>query len=175
MKTLRTLQPGFTGPHTLRAGTAALALALALGVGLTACDEPTAPHRQAGAGADARPITVRCLYALPSAFPSTVTVALSANPCGSDVFVNPQDWTQGPWWGTDYADVNGDGKADAIVVNSNGVVVRRSTGSSFAPNEDWTGGPYYASYSGLPGNFFADVNGDHRADAIVNDNPYFIN
>ena len=63
--------------------------------------------------------------------------------------------------------MTGDGKADAIVVNDNTVTVRRSTGNSFAPNEDWTGGPYF----GTRGTFFADVTGDGKADAIVvNDN-----
>jgi len=58
-------------------------------------------------------------------------------------------------------------KADAIVVNDNFVVVRRSNGSSFDLNEVWTEGPYFGSR----GTFFADVTGDGRADAIVvNDN-----
>jgi hypothetical protein len=67
--------------------------------------------------------------------------------------------------------VTGDGKADAIVVNysddgqdwNDRVVVRRSTGSSFSPNEDWTGN----GYAGNRGTFFADVTGDAKADAIV--------
>jgi hypothetical protein len=47
------------------------------------------------------------------------------------------------------------------------VTVRRSNGSSFLPNEDWTSGPYLGSR----GIQFADVTGDGRADAIVvNDN-----
>src|SRR5262249_2174158 len=66
------------------------------------------------------------------------------------------------------ADVDGDGRADAIVVNDETipygrVVVRRSNGSSFLPNEEWTQEPYY----GNRGTFFADVDGDGRADAIV--------
>jgi hypothetical protein len=79
-----------------------------------------------------------------------------------------EDWTDGPYYstgrlGTFFADVTGDGRADAIVVNADTVTVRRSTGSGFGPNEDWTGGPYYGSL----GTFFADVTGDGRADAIV--------
>jgi FG-GAP-like repeat len=65
--------------------------------------------------------------------------------------------------GTYFADVTGDGKADAIVVNSVGVTVRRSTGSSFAPNETWTANQYLGDY----GSYFADVTGDGKADAIV--------
>jgi len=59
--------------------------------------------------------------------------------------------------------VTGDGRADAIVVNDDTVTVRRSTGSGFGPNEDWTHGAYFGSR----GTFFADVTGDGRADAIV--------
>ena len=81
-------------------------------------------------------------------------------------FAPNEDWTGGPYFGTRgtfFADVTGDGKADAIVVNDGTVTVRRSTGSGFAPNEDWTGGPYF----GTRGTLFADVTGDDRADAIV--------
>jgi Ca2+-binding RTX toxin-like protein len=64
-------------------------------------------------------------------------------------------------------DVDGDGKSDAIVVNDNGVTVKRSTGSSFAAHETWIGSAYYGSR----GTYFADVDGDGKADAIVvNDN-----
>jgi hypothetical protein len=35
--------------------------------------------------------------------------------------------------GTHFADVTGDRRADAIVVNDDGVTVRRSSGSSFVP------------------------------------------
>jgi len=74
-----------------------------------------------------------------------------------------------------FIDVTGDGKADAIVVNSNTITVRPSEAATidlpwiqlsyqdFAPNEDWTHGSYY-------GAFFADVTGDGRADAIVVNN-----
>ncbi len=65
------------------------------------------------------------------------------------------------------ADVTGDGRADAIVVDPRTVTVRRSNGTGYRLNEDWTGGAYYGSR----GTFFADVTGDGRADAIVvNDN-----
>jgi hypothetical protein len=77
-----------------------------------------------------------------------------------------EDWTHGPYLGAlgnYFADVDHDGRADAIVVNWDTVTVRRSNGSNFGPNEDWTHGPYYGSH----GTFFADVTGDGWADAIV--------
>lgn len=61
-------------------------------------------------------------------------------------------WTDGPYYGsrvTFFADVTGDGKADATVVNDDRVTVRRSTGSGSGPNENWTGEPYYGK-RGLP-------------------------
>jgi hypothetical protein len=75
-------------------------------------------------------------------------------------------WTSEPYFGTRgtfFVDVTGDGRADAIVVNDDKVVVRRNTGNRFGPNEAWTSEPYF----GTRGTFFADVTGDKRADAIV--------
>ncbi len=68
-----------------------------------------------------------------------------------------------PEHGWFFADVTGDGKADAIAVRAGRVAVRRSTGSSFGVVEYWTSGPYFGDY----GTFFADVTGDGKADAIV--------
>jgi hypothetical protein len=59
--------------------------------------------------------------------------------------------------------VTGDSLADAIVVNSTGVTVRRSDGTKVLPNESWTQGAYY----GTRGTFFADATADGKADAIV--------
>jgi hypothetical protein len=61
------------------------------------------------------------------------------------------------------ADVTGGGRADAIVVNEDKIVVRRNTGNGFGFNETWTSEPYY----GTRGTYFADVTGGGRADAIV--------
>ena len=75
-------------------------------------------------------------------------------------------WTEIPYWGTKglfFADVDGDGKADAIVVNDGGITVRRSDGKRFLPNEPWTSEPYFGTIKTA----FADVDGDMKADAIV--------
>ena len=85
-------------------------------------------------------------------------------------FVQHDLWTREPYFGVAlehvnnfFADVTGDGKADAIVVNPSGVTVRRSDGTKFERNELWIQEPYL----GGMGNYFADVTGDGRADAIV--------
>lgn len=69
--------------------------------------------------------------------------------------------------GSAFADVTGDGLADALSVNDygDGVVVRRSTGTAFLPNERWSGGVYL----GTTGTSFADVTGDGLADALAFD------
>jgi hypothetical protein len=80
--------------------------------------------------------------------------------------VNTIDWSWGPFYGelgTYFADVTGDGKADAIAINNAGVFVRRSNGSDFQPNENWYSGLIFSN----KGNFFADVTGDGKADAIA--------
>ena len=114
-----------------------------------------------------------------------LSVALSAGPAEGQtlgVFGPNEAWTNDPYYGelslgpdlvlinNHFADVDGDGKADAIVVNDGkwaAVTVRRSTGSGFEPNIDWTNGAYYGNL----GTYFADATGDGKADAIaVNDN-----
>jgi hypothetical protein len=78
-------------------------------------------------------------------------------------------WIDGPFlgqYGRFFADVTGDGLADAIVSNDFGVTVRRSDGTKFLPNDpNWNDGPFTGKY----GLFFADVTGGspRRADAIV--------
>jgi dipeptidyl aminopeptidase/acylaminoacyl peptidase len=83
-------------------------------------------------------------------------------------FGGNEDWTNEPYYGsrgTYFADVTGDGKADAIVVNEGGITVRPSTGWAFDINlsRPWTSDAYY----GNVGTYFADVTGDGMADAIV--------
>ena len=103
----------------------------------------------------------------------TITVRRST---GHDFGPGPQaneDWSHGPCFGsrgTFFADVTGDGKADCILVNDDTITVRRSTGHDFGPgpqaNENWSHGPCF----GKLGTFFADVDGDGRAECIlVND------
>ncbi len=65
--------------------------------------------------------------------------------------------------GTFFADVTGDGTAEAIAVNSDKVSVVRHPWSRFRPNEAWTANPYFGSR----GTRFADVTGDKKADAIA--------
>ena len=88
----------------------------------------------------------------------------------STQFVPYSLWSREPYYGSlaghannYFADVTGDGRADAIVVNPSGVAVRRSDGVRFLPNEPWTEGAYYGDL----GTYFADVTGDGRADAIA--------
>jgi FG-GAP-like repeat len=83
----------------------------------------------------------------------------------SPAFLSNGNWTSGPYYGimgTYFADVTGDGKADAIAVNPSGITVRPSSGTEFLPNEIWTSGPYWGNI----GTYFANVTGDGKADAI---------
>jgi hypothetical protein len=98
--------------------------------------------------------------------PLVAAILLSAAASAEAQFKPNEKWTSGAYYGsrgTFFADVTGDTFLDAIVVNDNGVVVRRSDGSSFQPNEAWTSGAYYGSR----GTYFADVAGSFAADAIV--------
>jgi hypothetical protein len=64
-----------------------------------------------------------------------------------------------------FADVTGEGRDDALIINPDGIYVRSSSGASFpaATTRNWTN----AAFWGQKGTFFADVTGDQRADAIV--------
>lgn len=82
-----------------------------------------------------------------------------------DFFAENQSWTINAYYGTKgtyFADVTGDRRADAIVINNDGITVRRSTGTSFSPNQSWTS----TSFFGNKSTHFADVTGDGRADVI---------
>ena len=71
-----------------------------------------------------------------------------------------EDWTKGAYIGEDgnkFADVDGDGLADAIAVDFSSIFVRLSNGSEFPlPHVDWTSGTFY----GTRQTSFADVTGD---------------
>src|SRR5262245_21997019 len=61
--------------------------------------------------------------------------------------------------------------ASTNVTRSDVGALAYTTEGSFGPNEDWTSGPFFGSR----GQFFADVNGDGRADAIVvNDDSVYV-
>ncbi|MGC9441705.1 trypsin-like serine protease, partial [Streptomyces sp. WG5] len=70
------------------------------------------------------------------------------------------------------ADVDGDGKADLVVLRSNGdVAVHRNQGDSFAPGRVMSGGwGLFVTWKDLGRLYFADVNGDRKADMIVHTN-----
>jgi FG-GAP-like repeat len=72
-------------------------------------------------------------------------------------------WTGAPFRATQLADVTGDGRADAIAASADGVLVARSTGTSFGAPEPWASGPARGA------RVFADVTGDGRADAVAVD------
>lgn len=63
-------------------------------------------------------------------------------------------------------DVNGDGKADAVLVNpaTGNVWVALSTGNRFSPPVQWSANPALANATKY---FLADVNGDHMADIVA--------
>ncbi len=99
-------------------------------------------------------------------------------------------WSSVPFYGayhidgltvgnTFFADVDGDGKADAIAVNDTGVTVRRSDATKFLPVETWATGLVPRSYhiNGVshPNIYFVDVNHDQAADAVtVDDNGVWV-
>lgn len=80
-------------------------------------------------------------------------------------FDDAVNWTGYAFYGdrgTFFADVTGDGKADAIAVNRDGIWFRRSNGLGFETGIEKLGPTYIANR----GYFFADVTGDGKADAI---------
>ena len=110
---------------------------------------------------------------------------------GHEGFGSEETWTPDAYYGTRenaFVDVTGDGRADAIVVNADGIAVRDAIGDRFRSPDPvthavssgdavirkwgyWTMDPFY----GTRGTFFADVDGDLAADAIaVNDDGIFI-
>ncbi|MFF1379185.1 trypsin-like serine protease, partial [Streptomyces sp. NPDC058308] len=68
-----------------------------------------------------------------------------------------------------FADVNGDARADLVVHGTDGKVsVRMNKGSYFDGGAEWSAG--WGNFLGRPGEgrlYFADVNGDARADLVV--------
>nr|WP_257003193.1 trypsin-like serine protease [Streptomyces sp. Alain-F2R5] len=70
------------------------------------------------------------------------------------------------------ADIDGDGKDDLVVLRSNGdVAVHRNQGNTFAPGRVMSGGwGRFVTWKDLGRLYFADVNGDRKADMIVHTN-----
>ena len=105
-----------------------------------------------------------------------VSPTLEFSPAKMDL-VQPGEFSGNQHWAAKYfesvrlADVNGDGKADIIGRNAEGVHVALSTGLGFANEELWSQefsdvqGWGAAEYSSTIR--WADVNGDHKADLII--------
>ena len=98
---------------------------------------------------------------------NTVTVRRAAADCfiwcWNFRFDPNEDWTSGPYFGTTlnaFADVDGDGRADAIVINGGqgAPFIRRSDGSRFQGNQLWSS----SFVPGTKGSFLFDLNFDHR-------------
>ncbi len=86
-------------------------------------------------------------------------------------FSDEQHWATGYFRSIRLADINGDGKADIIGRDAEGVHVALSTGSGFGNEELWSSefsdnkgwkAPEYSTTLRC-----ADVNGDHKADLII--------
>jgi hypothetical protein len=81
-------------------------------------------------------------------------------------FAAPVLWSKQSLYGarkTLVEDINGDGKADLILVSEGGVSVAFSDGTKFLPPQAFTLPRWY----GTMGTFVADVNGDGKADFIM--------
>jgi hypothetical protein len=79
------------------------------------------------------------------------------------------NWTGGPVAcdeGCYFADANGDGKADFIAQDMDGLYVLLSNGSGFEAPANWTNGTTVLCDLGC---FLADVTGDGAADFIAQD------
>ena len=79
----------------------------------------------------------------------------------------PQKWHGGSCHvGCYFEDVTGDGKADFIAHDNEGIFVLPSTGTGFGLHTNWTGGPVSCNNEC----YFEDVTGDGKADFIAYDN-----
>lgn len=76
------------------------------------------------------------------------------------------------YYGTLLGDVNGDGKADLVVLNTGSITVLLSRGSvaegGFTPPQTW----WNNGFNGSAGNFLVDVTGDGKADLVGLGNGY---
>lgn len=94
-----------------------------------------------------------------------------------DYYTDAGPWDDAPaYWATiQYADIDGDGKSDVCGRAQNGIVCRRSTGTTFGPVELWN--QDFADNGGWAGSpdlwqtiQFPDINGDGRADVCGRSN-----
>ncbi len=88
-----------------------------------------------------------------------------------DYYTDAGPWDDSPayWQTIQYADIDGDKKMDVCGRAENGIVCRRSTGTTFGPVELWEPGFGDASgWAGVPDHWgtitFPDINGDGKAD-----------
>ena len=88
-----------------------------------------------------------------------------------DYFTNGGVWDDAPayWSSIKYIDIDGDKKTDVCGRANNGIVCKRSTGTTFGPTELWTTEfSDDTGWGGTPAHWatihYADVNGDGRAD-----------
>ncbi len=76
-----------------------------------------------------------------------------------------QEWSAGVCHiACHFADVTGDGIADFIAQDNNGIFVMPSTGTGFQVHQQWSGGGCHKAC------YFVDVTGDKMADFIAEDN-----
>ena len=69
---------------------------------------------------------------------------------------------------TQLADVNGDGKADAVLFDGATTWVMLSTGSGFGPKTQWSSTNFYGTHDRFS-TWLGDVNGDGLADGVAFD------
>lgn len=87
---------------------------------------------------------------IPNKVLAVTDAGITVRPSDGLHFLLPQSWTVGPYYGTGgtfFADVTGDGVADAIAVNADKISVRPSTGEGFSSPRSWTIDPYYGNLS----------------------------
>jgi FG-GAP-like repeat len=87
-------------------------------------------------------------------------------------------WSSSTFYGshdtfsTELADVNGDGKADAVAFDGTSTWVMLSNGSGFGAPAQWSSNTLYGTISSslqVGATQLIDLNGDHKADAVAFD------
>jgi hypothetical protein len=94
------------------------------------------------------------------------TIVYVSTSSDTQISFNSQIWTQSAGlgqFGTLLADVNGDKKADLVLLNNNSVTVMPSTGSNWGAAQTWVNQAFY----GMQATFLSDVTGDGMADLVA--------